>query len=153
LSEISSQKIGKISFGVGFFELLPRFTTDNHITAMNPRWQHILRKPNFQDLHRLKFTRQVVQTKLYNPMNLHIHKLHQTTSLSAISAIDVNLRGTFFMFRVVFSVAATAAAVARTFPVRVCTFIIFIFGRRLWRCDDLPSLLHFNQLKRTEKKI
>jgi hypothetical protein len=57
------------------------------------------------------------------------------------------------MFKIVFSVAATAAAVARTFLVRVCSFIIFIFGRRLWRCDALPSLLLFNQLKRTEEKI
>jgi hypothetical protein len=57
------------------------------------------------------------------------------------------------MFRIVFSIAATVAVVARTFPVRVCSFIIFIFGRRLWRCDDLPSSLLFNQLKRTEEKI
>jgi hypothetical protein len=57
------------------------------------------------------------------------------------------------MFRFVFSVAATAAAVARTFPVRVCSFIIFVFGRRLGRCDVLPTLLLFNQLKITEEKI
>jgi hypothetical protein len=57
------------------------------------------------------------------------------------------------MFRIVFSVAATAAAVARTFPIRVCSFIIFIFRRGLWQCDALPSLLHFNQLKRAEEKI
>jgi hypothetical protein len=57
------------------------------------------------------------------------------------------------MFRIVFGIAATVAVVARTFPVRVCSFIIFIFGRRLWRCDDLPSSLLFNQLKRTEEKI
>jgi hypothetical protein len=57
------------------------------------------------------------------------------------------------MFIIVFSVAATAAAVARTFPVRVSSFIIFVFGRRLRRCDVLPSPLLFNQLKRTEEKI
>jgi hypothetical protein len=36
------------------------------------------------------------------------------------------------MSRIFFSVTAAAAAVARTFPVRVCGLIIFIFGRRLW---------------------
>jgi hypothetical protein len=53
----------------------------------------------------------------------------------AISAGDVNLWGTFLMFRIFFSVAATAAAVATIFarilPVCVRAFIILIFGRRL----------------------
>jgi hypothetical protein len=45
---------------VGFVELSPCFATDNHITTMSTRWQHILRRPNLQDLRRLKFTRQDV---------------------------------------------------------------------------------------------
>jgi hypothetical protein len=56
-----------------------------------------------------------------------------------MSAGDVNLQRIFFVFRIFFSVAV--AAVARTFPVHVCGLIIFIFGRRLWRCDAFSSLL------------
>jgi hypothetical protein len=58
-----------------------------------------------------------------------------------MSAGDVNLQRIFFVFRIFFSVAAAATAVARTFPVYVCGLIIFIFGRRLWRCDAFSSLL------------
>jgi hypothetical protein len=118
---------------VRFFELSPRFATDNHITAMNPHWQHILRRPNLQDLRKLKFTRQVVQTKLYNPMNLHIQKLHQTTSLSAISAGYVNLRIFFFVPRTLLSVATAAATVAvmfATFFFSVANIFVIIFRRR-----------------------
>jgi hypothetical protein len=52
------------------------------------------------------------------------------------------------MFRIFFGVAATAAAVATIFtrilPVCVSVLIILIFGRRLWWCDALSSLLLFD---------
>jgi hypothetical protein len=68
LRETSSQKSEKISFRVGFFKLSPCFAVDNHISTMNPCWQHILRRPNLQDLRRpdlhdlrrFKFTRKIV---------------------------------------------------------------------------------------------
>jgi hypothetical protein len=56
------------------------------------------------------------------------------------------------MFGSLISVAATVAAVARTFPVRVCRFFIFIFGGRLRLCDVLSSFILFNKLKRTKEK-
>jgi uncharacterized membrane protein YuzA (DUF378 family) len=75
-------------------------------------------------------------------MNLHIcTKLPQRASVSAISAGDVNLWGTFLMIRIIFSVAATAAAVATIItgisPIYVSVLITLIFGRRLWRHDAL----------------
>jgi hypothetical protein len=36
LSEASSQKIGKILFGMSSFEQAPRFATNKHFIAMNP---------------------------------------------------------------------------------------------------------------------
>jgi hypothetical protein len=66
-------KVRIISFRMGFFEQSPCFATDNHIPTMNPCWQHILRKPNLQNLRSLKFTRQIVQTQYHNPTNLHIY--------------------------------------------------------------------------------
>jgi hypothetical protein len=57
------------------------------------------------------------------------------------------------MFGGSIGVAAIVAAVARTFPVRVCRFFIFIiFGRRLWRCSAFSSLLLFSQLKEQRKR-
>jgi hypothetical protein len=35
----------------------------------------------------------------------------------------------------------------------VCAFIIFISGRRLWRCDAFSSFLLFDQLKRAKEEI
>jgi hypothetical protein len=68
-------------------------------------------------------------------------------------ARDVNLRGIFFMFGGLINVAAIVAAIARTFPVRVCRFFIFIiFGRRLWRCSAFSSLLFLDQLKEQRKR-
>jgi hypothetical protein len=61
---------------VGFLKLSPCFAAGNYVSMMNPRWQHILRRPNLQDLRRLKFTRQVVQTKSHNPVNLHVYTNH-----------------------------------------------------------------------------
>jgi hypothetical protein len=61
---------------VGFSELSPCFAADNHIPTMNPQRQHILRRPNLQDLRKLKFTRQIVQIKYHRPMNLHICTNH-----------------------------------------------------------------------------
>jgi hypothetical protein len=58
-----------------------------------------------------------------------------------MSAGDVNLRRIFSVFRIFFSVAAATAAVTRTFPVHVRGLIIFIFGRRLWRCEAFSSFL------------
>jgi hypothetical protein len=55
------------------------------------------------------------------------------------------------MFRVFFSITAAATAVARTFIVCVRSFIIFIFGRTLWRCSTFSSLL-LDQLKEQRKK-
>jgi hypothetical protein len=56
-------KIGKVLFGVSLLEQTPRLTTHKHVIAMNPQWHHVLRRPNLQDLRRLKFTKQLVQAK------------------------------------------------------------------------------------------
>jgi hypothetical protein len=52
------------------------------------------------------------------------------------------------MIRIIFSVAATAAAVATIIaiisPVCVSALITLIFGRRLWRHDALSSLFLFD---------
>jgi hypothetical protein len=46
-----------------------------------------------------------------------------------LSASDINLRGTIFMFRTFFSIATAAAAIARAPSVRLAGIIFFIFGR------------------------
>jgi hypothetical protein len=62
-------KIGKILFGMSLLEQVPCFATDKHFVAMNSHRHHVLRRPNLQDLRRLKFTksnlfRQNTTTKL-----------------------------------------------------------------------------------------
>jgi hypothetical protein len=61
--------------GMSLLEQTPCFTTDKHVSTMNSQRHHILRRPNLQDLRRLKFTRQLVQTKYYNLMNLHMYTM------------------------------------------------------------------------------
>jgi hypothetical protein len=60
-------KIGKILFGMNLLKQAPCFTTDKHFVAMNLHRRHVLRRPNMQDLRRLKvYKKQLVQTKHYN---------------------------------------------------------------------------------------
>jgi hypothetical protein len=69
-------------------------------------------------------------------------------------ARDVNLRGIFLVFGGLISVAAIVAAVARTFPVRVCrSFNFIIIGRRLWWCSVFTPLLLFKQLKKAMEEM
>jgi hypothetical protein len=44
-------------FGMSLLEQASCFTTDKHFVAMNSHRHHVLRKPNLQDLCRLKFTK------------------------------------------------------------------------------------------------
>jgi hypothetical protein len=140
---------------MSLFEQSPCFTVDEHVSMMNSQWHHILRRPTLQDLRRLKFTRQLVQTKHYNLTNLHIYiDRHEGQMFRQYSAGDINLRGILLIFGGFFSVVAATTVVARTFPVRVCgSFIFIIFERRLWRCSAFSSLLLFNQLKEAKKEI
>jgi hypothetical protein len=75
----------------------------------------------------------------------------------AISAGDVNLRGSFLAFRTFISVTATAAAVtavfARLFFSVARVFNIIIFKRRFWELDAFPSPFLFNQLKIAKQEI
>jgi hypothetical protein len=57
-------KVRKILFGMSFLEQAPCFATDKHFFAMNPQWHHVLRRPNSQDLRRIKFTKKLVQAKV-----------------------------------------------------------------------------------------
>jgi hypothetical protein len=74
-------KIRKISPRTSFLKQSPSFTTDKHIPTMNSQGQHILRRPNFQDLRRLKFTRKNSSEKGPKPTNLQVlHKSPQRAS-------------------------------------------------------------------------
>jgi hypothetical protein len=87
---------------------------------MNSQWHHILHRPNLQDLRRLKFTRQLVHTKYYNLMNLHMYRNgHEGQLLHQCLARDVNLRGIFLMFGGLIAITAILAAVPRVFPALV----------------------------------
>jgi hypothetical protein len=84
---------------------------------------------------------------------IYLYKSPQEASFSTISAGDINLRRTFLMFRTFFSVttaAATVTAVFARFFVSVAYAFIIIFRRGFWQLDASPSLLLFNQLKRTK---
>jgi hypothetical protein len=59
--------------GMSLLEQTPRFTTDKHVSMMNSQRHHILRRPNLQDLRRLKFTRQSVQKKYYSLTKLQMY--------------------------------------------------------------------------------
>jgi hypothetical protein len=61
-----------------------------------------------------------------------------------MSTGDVNLRRIFFMFGILFSVAAAATGVTKIFPVCVGGLIFIIFGRGFWWCNVLSSLLLFD---------
>jgi hypothetical protein len=73
LSETSSQKSKKILIRMGLLEQTPCFATDKHVSAMNSQRHHILRRPNLQDLRRLKFTRQLIQTKFRSLTKLQMY--------------------------------------------------------------------------------
>jgi hypothetical protein len=74
--------------------------------------------------------------------------------LQQCSSRDVNLRGIFLVFGGLIGAAALVVAVARTFPVRVCGFFIFIITRRrLWWRSVLTPLLLFEQLKKSKEEI
>jgi hypothetical protein len=59
LSEVSSQKIKEVLFGMSLFEQAPRFAANKHPIPMNSQWHHVLRRPSLQDLRRLKFSKQL----------------------------------------------------------------------------------------------
>jgi hypothetical protein len=86
---------------------------------------------------------QCFKQKLRNLMNSHIYtNRHEGQMFQQYLASNVNLRGIFFVFGGLIRIATIIAAVARTFPVRVCRFfILIIFGRRLWQCSAFSSLL------------
>jgi hypothetical protein len=87
---------------------------------MNSQRPHILRRPNLQDLRKLKFTEQLVQPKCYNYMNLQIYmNNHDGQMFRRYLARDVNLRGAFFVLGGMIAITAVVAAIARVFLIRV----------------------------------
>jgi hypothetical protein len=68
---------------MSLFEQTPCFTTDKHISTMNPRWKHILRRPNLQDLRRLKFTK----TKCFRQKHSDLMNLHKSPRRANVSAM------------------------------------------------------------------
>jgi hypothetical protein len=86
---------------------------------MNSQWHHILCRPNLQDVRRLKFTKQLVQAKRYNLMNLQIYmNSHEGQMFRRYLARDVNLRGVFLALGGMIAITAIVAAIARVFPTR-----------------------------------
>jgi hypothetical protein len=51
-------------FRMSLLEQAPCFATHNHFFAMNPQWHHVLRRPNLQDMRRVKFTKQLVRANI-----------------------------------------------------------------------------------------
>jgi hypothetical protein len=89
----------------------------------------------------------------------YLYKSPQWAIFSTILTSDIDLRRRFLTSIAFFNIIVTAAAAAavatvsaRIFSFSVCAFIILIFGRRLWWCDALSSLLLFDQLKEQRKK-
>jgi hypothetical protein len=70
-----------------------------------------------------------------------------------LSASDINLQGTIFMFRTFFSITTAAAAIARVPSVRLAGIIFFIFGRGFWRCSTLSLPLLLKHLKEAKKEM
>jgi hypothetical protein len=72
-------------FGMSLLEQSPCFATNKRFVMMNSQGHHILRWPNLQDLRRLKFTKQLVQTRDYNQIKCtSIHKQPWMANVSAI---------------------------------------------------------------------
>jgi hypothetical protein len=87
---------------------------------MNSQGCHILRRPNLQDLRRLKFTKQFVQTRHYNQINVQVYKnSHEGRTFWQYLARNINLRGIFFSIGGLVVVTAVAAAVARVILIGV----------------------------------
>jgi hypothetical protein len=120
-------------FEVSLLEQTPCFATDKHIIAMNPQWNHVLRRPNLQDLRRLKFTKTTCSGKNYNWANVQIYtNSYVGRTFRRHSARNVNLRWAFFSSRGLVAITAVIAAVARALLIRVRWFLTF--SRGLKRC-------------------
>jgi hypothetical protein len=60
---------------------------DKHIITMNSQLCHVLRRPNLQDLRRLRVYKQLVQAKFYNQMNVQIYMdNHERKMFSVMSS-------------------------------------------------------------------
>jgi hypothetical protein len=87
---------------------------------MNSQGRHILRRPNLQDLRRLKFTKQFVQTRHHNQINVQVYKnSHEGRTFRQYLACNINLRGIFFSIGGLVAVTTVAAAVARVILIGV----------------------------------
>jgi hypothetical protein len=130
-------------FGMSLLEQTPCFATDKHFIAMNSQWHHVLRRPNLQDLRRLKFTKQLVQAKHYNWMNVQIYtNNHEGWMFRRYLARNVNLRRVFLSLGGLAAITAIVAAVARVLLIRVAWF--FVFGRGLRRRGAFSPFFFFD---------
>jgi hypothetical protein len=87
---------------------------------MNSQGCHILRRPNLQDLRRLKFTKQFVQTRHYNQINVQVStNNHKGRTFRQYLARNINLRGIFFSLGGLVTATAVTAAVARVILIEV----------------------------------
>jgi hypothetical protein len=120
---------------------------------MNSQRHHILRRPNLQDLRRLKVYKTICLDKILQPNEFtYVHDSHKGQLFHQYSTRDVNLRGIFLMFGGMIVIAAVVAAVARIPSVRFAGIIFVIFGRGCRRCSTLSSFFLFNYLKEAEKE-
>jgi hypothetical protein len=68
----------------------------------------------------LKFTKQLVQTRHYNQINVQVYtNSHEGRTFRQYLARNINLRGIFFSIRGLVAVTAVAAAVARVILIGV----------------------------------
>jgi hypothetical protein len=129
--------------GMSLLEQAPCFATDKHIITMNSQRRHVLRKPNLQNLCRLK-----LQNNLFrqNTTTKWMYKYTWTATkgkcFRRCLARDVNLWRVFLLLGGVVAIAAIIATVLRVLLTRVAWF--FVFGRWLRRRGVFPSFLFFD---------
>jgi hypothetical protein len=105
---------------MSLLEQLPCFATNKHFVMANSQGHHILHRSNLQDLRMLKFTKQVVQTRHYNQINVQVYtNSHEGRTFRQYLARNINLRGIFFSIRGLVAVTAVATAVARVILIGV----------------------------------
>jgi hypothetical protein len=73
---------------MSLLEQAPCFAANKHIITINSQRCHVLRRPNLQDLRRLRVYKQLVQAKFYNQMNVQIYmNNHERQMCSAMSSL------------------------------------------------------------------
>jgi hypothetical protein len=105
---------------MSLLEQSPCFATNKHFVTMNSQGHHIPRRPNLQGLRRLKFTKQLVQTRHYNQINVQVYtNSHEGRTFWQYLARNINLRGIFFSLGGLVAVTTVTAAVARVILIGV----------------------------------